>query len=67
MIGAGRYSWVTLDGELHHGAHWDDLPEEMDSLIAFVPNYPEPPHTEEDHAAMEKFNDRLHEAMGRCR
>ena len=67
MIGDGRYSWITLDGGLQHGTHWDDLPEKMDSIVAFVPNYPAPPHTQEEHDAMATFNDRLQEAMKRCR
>ena len=67
MTGAGRYSWVGLDGELHHGRHWDDLPADMDRLVAFVPDYPEPPHTDEEHLAMATFTDKLQEAMQRCR
>ena len=67
MIGIGIYRWVTLDGVLEHGTHWDDLPERMDRIVAFVPDYPDPPHTQEDHDAMATFNDRLQEALKRCR
>lgn len=67
MAGEGRYSWVGLDGELRHGTHWDELPAEMETLVAFVPDAPEPPHTQEDHDLMATFDDRLKEAMSRCR
>ncbi len=67
MNGQGRYSWVDTEGRLRHGTHWDDLPAEMDRLVAFVPDYPEPPHTAEDHALMATFNGRLQEALSRCR
>ena len=67
MTGEGRYSWIGLDGMLRHGTHWDDLPAEMDRIVAFVPDYPEPPHTEEQHAAMASFGDKLQEALQRCR
>lgn len=67
MNGQGRYSWIDLDGTPRHGIHWDDLPAEMDRLVAFVPDYPEPPHTEEEHALMETFDAKLKEALARCR
>lgn len=66
-MGAGRYSWVDVNGVLRHGAHWDELPREMDRLVAFVPDHPEPPHTDADHAAMAAFGPRFEEALARCR
>ena len=67
MNGQGRYSWIDTGGTLRHGTHWDDLPAEMDRLVAFVPNYPAPPHTPEDHAMIEMFGGKLREALARCR
>ena len=67
MTGEGRYSWVGLDGVLRHGTHWDDLPDAMDRIVAFVPACPEPPHTEKEHAIMATLNDRFREALKRCR
>ena len=66
-MGEGRYSWIDLEGVLRHGTHWDDLPAEMDRIVAFVPDAPAPPHTAAEHDAMATFNDRLQEAMRRCR
>lgn len=67
MNGDGRYSWIDTGGALRHGTHWDDLPAEMDRLVAFVPHYPDPPHTPEEHAMIETFTTRLQEALARCR
>lgn len=66
-VGAGFYQWIDLDGKMQTGNHWDDLPDEMDAIIAFVPDYPEGPHTQIEHEAMETFNHKLQEAMKRCR
>ena len=67
MIGTGRYSWIGLDGQLAHGSHWDDIPAEIDELVAFVPDAPPQPHAQEDHELMATFPERFNEAMGRCR
>ena len=44
---------------------FDDIPMEFDNLISFKPTAPEPPHSEEDHKEMEKYNEKLQELMGR--
>lgn len=66
-VGSGFYQWVDLDGELRTGAHWDDLPERMDRLVAFIPASPKGPHTQQEHDAMATFNDRFREVLSRCR
>lgn len=66
-MGEGRYEWVDVDGRLREAAHWDALPARMDRLVAFVPDYPAPPHTDAQHAAMATFGARLTEALARCR
>ena len=65
-MGEGSYMWVGLDGVTRSGDHWDDLPERMDRIIVFSPDYPEAPHTQEQHDEMERFSERLREAMRRC-
>ena len=44
---------------------FDDIPIEFDNLISFKPDAPEPPHSEEDHKEMEKYNEKLQELMRR--
>ena len=44
---------------------FDEIPLEFDNLKSFKPDAPEPPHTEEDHKEMEKYNEKLQELMRR--
>jgi len=44
---------------------FDDIPMEFDNLISFKPDAPEPPHSEEDHKEMEKYNEKLQQLMRR--
>jgi len=46
---------------------WDDIPEDFDHVIKFVPEIPEPPHTEEQHDEIDKWNFRLQTLMERER
>ena len=42
---------------------YDDIPNTFDHVIKFDPDWPEPPHTQEDHDLMEVFNDKLQVLM----
>ena len=66
MIGSGNYQWLDLNGDLQTSTHWDAIPKKIGRLVAFVPTAIPEPHTNEDHAIMDSFNDRLHEVMSRC-
>ena len=46
---------------------YEDIPMEFDHVIKFEPDFPEEPHTDEDHEYMETFNDKLQELMKRER
>ena len=46
---------------------WENIPEHFDHVIKFVPEIPEPPHTEEQHEEISKWNDRLQTLMERER
>ena len=65
-MGEGEYEWMGLDGNLQQATHWDDLPGKMNWIVKFVPMYPEPPHSQEDHNGMAQFKDKLLEALSRC-
>jgi len=60
----GRFV-VLLNGILTHYSNSDDIPMEFDSMISFEPEYPEGPHTDEEHDEMEGMNDLLQELMKR--
>jgi hypothetical protein len=52
-----------IDGKLVTVHNWEDVPEQFDHVIKFAPEVPEPPHTEEQHEEMDKWNDRLQTLM----
>lgn len=54
---------VRINHETIQYEHFDDIPEVFDNLIRFEPEYPESPHTEEDHELIETFGDKLVELM----
>ena len=67
MNGEGKYAWVDLKGNLQRGTNWGDIPDDLEYLVTFAPDYPEPDHTPEQHAYMATFDDKLKEILGRCR
>ena len=52
-----------IDGELVTIANWKDVREKFDHVIKFIPDIPEDPHTEEEHAEIALWNTRLQELM----
>jgi len=43
----------------------NDIPNEIGALISFKPDFPEPPHTEEQHNYISTFTDKLNQLMER--
>tara|TARA_B100000900_G_scaffold414277_1_gene440500 strand:- start:3058 stop:3276 length:219 start_codon:yes stop_codon:yes gene_type:complete len=56
---------VKRDGELIEVDRCGDLPDEFDHLIRFEPKIPEPPHSVNDHIAMSKWSEYLHELVSK--
>ena len=46
---------ILIDSEQFTYERMEDVPESFDYLIKFDPEYPEPPHTEEQHAYISSF------------
>jgi len=63
-LGPGRYA-VVIDGVVHRYGHWDDLPARYDNLIEFVPEIPPEPHTEAQHAAIERLPEIMRQFLAR--
>ena len=62
----GRF--VIRDGDqLFIYNNSEDIPQVFDNLIEFIPDYPPPPHTEEQHEYMHTFKPKLDELMKRER
>ena len=53
----------VVNGELVSFDKYEDIPEDFEHVIKFIPDMPEEPHTEEDHAEMALWNTRLQQLM----
>ena len=58
---------ILQNGELVTYTDYDDIPSTFENVISFNPDWPESPHTQEDHDYMEVFNDKLQALMERER
>ena len=65
-LGPGRYA-VVIGPDVHHYTHWDQIPDEFDNLVAFVPEIPPEPHTDAQHADIERLPAILRDIMARER
>ena len=52
-----------INGELVTFDKYEDIPENFQRVIKFIPDMPEEPHTEEDHEEMALWNIRLQQLM----
>jgi len=56
---------IKLNGDLVTYNKFSDIPSEFGAVISFAPDYPEPPHTDEEHELMHTFHDKLQELLQR--
>jgi hypothetical protein len=56
---------LMIDGELKTYTKFEDIPENFDHVIEFVPNIPDGPHTHEQHEEIEQWNIRLRELIAK--
>ena len=54
---------IKINGELITYTDYDDIPNTFDHVIKFNPDWPEEPHTQEDHDLMAVFNNKLQRLM----
>lgn len=52
-----------IDGKLETFNDFRDIPKEFDHVIKFLPEIPDPPHTEEQHKEIDSWNERLQNLM----
>ena len=52
-----------INGELVIFDKYEDIPEDFEHVIRFIPDIPPEPHTEDEHAEMALWNIRLQELM----
>lgn len=56
---------LLVKGELKTYTNYEDIPDEFNNLIKFLPEIPEPPHTHEQHEELGLWNERLKELLKR--
>lgn len=56
---------IKINGELIRYTEFEAIPHQIGAVISFMPDYPEPPHTEEEHRLMHSFQDKLQELVQR--
>ena len=52
-----------INGELVTFDKYEDIPDEFEHVIKFLPDIPEGPHTEDEHEELALWNIRLQELM----
>ncbi len=52
-----------INGELVTFDKYEDIPDEFEHVIKFLPDIPEGPHTEDEHEELALWNDRLQQLM----
>jgi len=56
---------IIVNGTLRVYNDYKNIPDEIDHVICFIPDFPEGPHTEEDHAVISSFAKKLQILMER--
>ena len=54
---------ILKKSELLTFEKYEDIPLDFDHLIEFCPDYPEGPHTHEQHEEMDSWNEKLQRLM----
>ena len=54
---------VLIGDELKTYTKYEDIPDNFDNVIKFIPEVPAPPHTEEQHEEMESWNSKFQKLM----
>lgn len=62
----GRFV-VRTNEQLLEFSNFEDIPMEFDNVIAFEPDFPEGPHTEEQHKEIDSYPLKLFELLKRGR
>ena len=58
---------IKRNKKLERYNKFDDIPNSFEHLISFKPDYPEPPHTEEQHHEMSRLTEYLQQLVSRER
>ena len=50
---------LLVKGELKTYTNYEDIPDEFDNVIKFIPEIPNGPHSHNEHDEIEKWNEKL--------
>ena len=56
---------VKIGTDLLEFSNYNDIPDKFDNVIIFKPEFPDAPHSEEDHEFIATFDSKLKELMKR--
>jgi hypothetical protein len=56
---------LIVRGELITYNRYEDLPDDFDHVVEFVPDIPDGPHTDEQHEEIHKWNHRLQDLVAK--
>jgi hypothetical protein len=56
---------IRMHGEVIPYTDFESIPDQIGAVISFMPDIPEPPHTEEEHELIHAFHDKLQELIKR--
>ena len=54
---------ILVNGELKTYNNYDDIPDDFENVIKFLPEIPDGPHTHEQHEEIELWNKRFQQLM----
>ena len=57
---------IKRNKKLERYNKFDDIPNSFEHLISFKPDYPQPPHTEEQHEEISTYQSKLKELLSRA-
>lgn len=60
-----HYFKILKNGKTRVYQRFEDIPESFENVIAFEPEIPPPPHTEEQHDEIDSWGEKLKELMKR--
>jgi hypothetical protein len=58
---------VLIGNEVKKYTNYDDIPPQIDEVIQCQFDYPEPPHTDEQHEEMETYIPKMNELLERSK
>ena len=50
---------LKINGKLETFTKYEDIPDEFDNVIKFIPEIPDGPHSHNEHEEIEKWNEKL--------